>query len=91
MKAFHHFNDSMTVFTWGLLLFGIGIMIGACFLEIRLAKEKEWWKGLILPIAILVVPSIGNVLAVILLGIYVVIHDKGKKNKEIEQMKIKDL
>lgn len=95
MEAFHHFNHNMTVFTGvlgvGLLIFSIAIFIGACILEIRLAKEKEWWKGLILPVLILIIPSIGNVLAVVLLVIYAVMRYRGRKDREMEQMKIKDL
>lgn len=95
MEAFHHFNHNMTVFTGlfgiGFLIFSIALIVGACILEIRLAKEKEWWKGLILPLVILIIPSVGNVLAIILLVIYAVMRYKEKKDREIEQMKIKDL
>lgn len=95
MEAFHHFNHNMTVFTGlfgiGFLIFSIALIVGACILEIRLAKEKEWWKGLILPLVILIIPSVGNVLTIILLVIYAVMRYKGKKDREIEQMKIKDL
>lgn len=95
MEAFHHFNHNMTVFIGlfgiGLLIFSIALIVGACILEIRLAKEKEWWKGLILPLVILIIPSVGNVLTIILLVIYAVMRYKEKKDREIEQMKIKDL
>lgn len=95
MEAFHHFNHNMAVFTGlfgiGLLIFSIALIVGACILEIRLAKEKEWWKGLILPLVILIIPSVGNVLTIILLVIYAVMRYKEKKDREIEQMKIKDL
>lgn len=95
MEAFHHFNHNMTVFTGlfgiGLMIFNIALIVGACILEIRLAKEKEWWKGLILPLVILIIPSVGNVLTIILLVIYAVMRYKEKKDREIEQMKIKDL
>lgn len=95
MEAFHHFNHNMTVFTGlfgiGFLIFSIALIVGACILEIRLAKEKEWWKGLILPLVILIIPSVGNVLTIILLVIYAVMRYKEKKDREIEQMKIKDL
>lgn len=95
MEAFHHFNHNMTVFTGlfgiGLLIFSIALIVGACILEIRLAKEKEWWKGLILPLVILIIPSVGNVLTIILLVIYAVMRYRGRKDREMEQMKIKDL
>ena len=95
MEVFHHFNHSATIFTGvlgvGLLLFSIALIVGACLLEIRLAKEKEWWKGLIVPLAIFIIPSVGNVLAVVLLVIYAVMRYRGRKDREIEQMKIKDL
>lgn len=95
MEVFHHFNHNMTIFTGvlgvGLLLFSIALIVGACLLEIRLAKEKEWWKGLIVPLAILIIPSVGNVLAVVLLVIYAVMRYRGRKDREIEQMKIQDL
>lgn len=95
MEAFHHFNHNMTVFTGlfgiGFLIFSIALIVGACILEIRLAKEKEWWKGLILPLVILIIPSVGNVLTIILLVIYAVMRYRGRKDREMEQMKIKDL
>lgn len=95
MEAFHHFNHNMTVFTGlfgiGLLIFSIALIVGACILEIRLAKEKEWWKGLILPLVILIIPSVGNVLTIILLVIYAVMRYRGRKDREMERMKIKDL
>lgn len=92
MEAFHHFNHNMTFFTLGFLVFHIVFFIALCYLEMRLSKAEDWWKGLILPAIALLLSSSGKALVVVLLVIYGVNRYKIKKNKdEIEQMKIQDL
>ena len=92
MEAFHHFNANMTVFMTGVVVFGIAFFIAACYLEVRLSKAAEWWKGLILPVILLVLDVLSSPLGIVLLVIYAVNRYKIKKQKDdIEQMKIKDL
>lgn len=92
MEAFHHFNANMTVFMTGVVVFGIAFFIAACYLEVRLSKAAEWWKGLILPVILLILDALSSPLGMVLLVIYAVNRYKIKKQKdEIEQMKIKDL
>ncbi len=95
MEAFHHFHSGMagmSILVWGIVIFYIALLIGSCYLQVRLSKAEEWWKGLILPAIALIFHSFGNALAVVLLVIYGVNRYKIKKHKdEIEQMKIQDL
>lgn len=67
------------------------IAAAACYWEVRLFREQEWWKGLILPLFAVIIGSIANILAIILLMIYGLNRRKMKKKNELEQMKIKDL
>lgn len=65
------------------------IAVGACLWEVRLAKEEEYWKGLILPFAALLIGT--RILGIILLIIFGVVQYRRKKKRELEEMKIKDL
>lgn len=83
------FRHSMSLFTGGVMLFYIVIAVGACLWEVRLAKEEEYWKGLILPFAALLIGT--RILGIILLIIFGVVQYRKKKKRELEEMKIKDL
>lgn len=92
MEAFHHFHSSMTVFTIGVVIFTIAFFVAACYLEVRLSKAEEWWKGLIPMAVLLVLGALSSPLGIVLLIIYGVNRYKIKKHKdEMEQMKIQDL
>lgn len=92
MEAFHDFNSTMTLFTIGFVVFNIVFFAALCYLEVRLSKAEEWWKGLIPLVILLVLGAFSSPLGIVLLIIYGVNRYKIKKQKdEIEQMKIKDL
>ncbi|MGN0133646.1 MAG: hypothetical protein ACI4AO_02895 [Anaerotignum sp.] len=76
-----------TAYFLGMIL----VAVATCYWEVRLSREEEWWKGLILPLFAVMIGSIANILAIILLVIYGVNRRKMKKKNELEQMKIKDL
>lgn len=83
--------SSVSIF---LIVYLVGILLiatAACYWEVRLSKAEEWWKGLILPLFAVMIGSIANLLAIILMVIYGVNRRKIKKKNELEQMKIKDL
>lgn len=83
--------SSVSIF---LIVYLVGILLiaaAACYWEVHLSKAEEWWKGLILPLFAVMIGSIANLLAIILLVIYGVNRRKMKKKNELEQMKIKDL
>lgn len=80
------------IFLVGMLIFGITFFVAACYLEVRLSKAEEWWKGLIPMAVLLVFGALSSPLGIVLLVIYGVNRYKiKKKNDEIKQMKIKDL
>lgn len=92
MEAFHHFQSMTTVFMICFVIFTIAFFVAACYLEVRLSKAEEWWKGLIPMAVLLVLGALSSPLGIVLLVIYGVNRYKiKKKNDEIKQMKIKDL
>ncbi len=92
MEAFQNFRLNVTLFSVGILIFWIAVFGIFCYLEVRLSKAEEWWKGLIPMAVLLVFGALSSPLGIVLLVIYSVNRYKiKKKNDEIKQMKIKDL
>lgn len=79
----------VAAFMTGYLVVMAVIAVGACLWEVRLAREEEYWKGLILPFAALLLGT--RILGIILLIIFGVVQYRRKKKRELEEMKIKDL
>lgn len=92
LETLQNTNIHVTLFSVGLLVFCLLVFGGFCWLEVRLSKAEEWWKGLIPLAVLLVLGALSSPLGVVLLVIYGVNRYKIKKHSdEIKQMKIQDL
>lgn len=81
MDDFVAFRQSgiMQVYTIILMMLLIYVAVGC--LEWRLAQKEEWWKGIILPVAFLLLGNGSHLLGVILLVIYGFQRNKLQKEK----------
>ena len=81
MMAFETFRQSGTLYVWAIILVTLLIYVAICCLEWRLAKKREWWKGMILPVVFLLLGRGGRFLGIILLVIYGIQRNKLQKEQ----------
>lgn len=85
MDTFAALYHSGTMQVYAIIFVMLLIYVAVCYLEWRLSKKEEWWKGMILPIVFLLLGSGGHLFGFILLAIYGIQRFKLEKLKKETQ------